>query len=58
MRHKVFNKSKFRIKTKTGKELIVTGDHSVMVIRNNELISIPAKNILKTDKIITIAGDK
>ena len=57
MRHKVFNKSKFRIKTKTGKELIVTGDHSVMVIRNNELISIPAKNILKTDKIITIAGD-
>lgn len=58
MRHKVFNKSKFRIKTKSGKELIVTGDHSVMVIRDNELVSIPAKNILKTDKIITIAGDK
>ena len=56
MRHKVYNKSKFRIKTKSGKELEVTGDHSMMIIRNNELITVKAKDILKTDKIITIAG--
>lgn len=56
MRHKVYNKSRFRIKTKSGKELEVTGDHSMMIIRNNELITVKAKDILKTDKIITIAG--
>lgn len=57
MRHKVYNKSRFRIKTKSGKELEVTGDHSMMIIRNNELITVKAKDILKTDKIITITGD-
>ena len=56
MRHKV-TKDKFRLKTKSGKELIVTGDHSIMVIRDNELISLPAREIKKSDKIITIAGD-
>lgn len=54
MRHKV-NKPKYKIKTKSGKELILTGDHSIMVIRNNELISIKVKDINKnTDKIISI----
>lgn len=57
MRHKVYNKSRFKIKTKSGKELEVTGDHSMMIIRNNELITVKAKDILKTDKIITITGD-
>ena len=57
MRHKV-SKDKFCLTTKTGKKMIMTGDHSVMIIRNNELISIPARNILKTDKVITIASDK
>ena len=56
MRHKV-NKSKFKITTESGKEIIVTGDHSVIVIRNNELCSIPAKSINKNDKIITISSD-
>lgn len=58
MRHKVFNKPKYRIITESGKYLEITGDHSLMILRNNELISVKAKNILKTDKIITIAGDK
>ena len=54
MRHKV-NKHKYKIRTKSGKELIITGDHSIMVIRNNELISVKAKDINKeTDKIISI----
>ena len=53
MRHKV-SKDKFCITTKSGKKLIVTGDHSVMVIRDNELVSIPAREIVKTDKVITI----
>ena len=53
MRHKV-TKDKFRLKTKSGKELIVTGDHSIMVIRNNELVSLPAREIKKSDKIITL----
>ena len=54
MRHKV-KKPMYKIKSKSGKELVVTEDHSVMVIRNNELISIPTKDINKeTDKLITI----
>lgn len=53
MRHKI-TKDKFRLKTKSGKVLIVTGDHSIMVIRNNELVSLPAREIVKTDKIITL----
>lgn len=54
MKHKVFNKDKYKIKTESGKELILTGDHSLMVIRNEELISIPVREVSKSDKVITI----
>ena len=54
MRHKVY-KAKFKIVSETGKEIIVTGDHSCMVYRNNELISIKAKDINpETDKLVEI----
>lgn len=53
MKHKV-KKEKFKITTESGKELIVTGDHSIMIIRDNVLISVPAKEIVKTDRVITI----
>lgn len=54
MRHKV-SKSKFKIKTKSGKEIIVTGDHSCVVFRNGEQLTIKAKDINKnTDKILSI----
>lgn len=54
MRHKV-KKAKYKITTESGKEVIVTEDHSCMVIRDGELISIKAKDIDKeTDKIITV----
>ena len=58
MRHKV-SKARFRIKTESGKEVIVSGDHSCIVLRNGELIDIKAKDINKdTDKIITINNTK
>ena len=54
MRHKV-SKAKWKLKTKSGKEVIVTGDHSLMVIRDNKLISVKAKDVnIKTDKILSI----
>lgn len=54
MRHKV-TKPKFTITSKSGKKVEVTGDHSCMVIRNGELISIKAKDINKdTDKLVTL----
>ena len=57
MRHKV-NKECFRIKTKSGKEIIVTEDHSCVVFRNNEQITIKAKDINKdTDKILSIENE-
>ena len=58
MRHKV-NKECFKIKTKSGKEIIVTEDHSCVVFRNNEQITIKAKDINKdTDKILSIENEK
>ena len=44
IRHKV-SKSKFKIRTKSGKEIIVTGDHSVIVFRDGKQMAIEAKNI-------------
>lgn len=58
MRHKV-TKPKFRIKTKSGKEIEVTGDHSCIVFRDGKKIAIKAKDINpKTDKILTIKENK
>jgi len=52
MKHKV-QKRLFKIKH-CGDEVIITEDHSIMVIRNGELIEIKPKNIKKTDKIVKI----
>lgn len=54
MRHKV-RKPRYKIRTKSGKEIIVTGDHSCIVFRNGEQLTIKAKDInVKTDKVLTI----
>jgi intein/homing endonuclease len=52
MKHKV-NKEIFEIKIGTRK-VIVTEDHSIIVLRNNNLVSCKPKEILKTDKLIYI----
>lgn len=52
MKHKV-NKRLFKIKTPEG-EVIVTEDHSVMVLRNNNLIEVKPKDIIKGDSIIRL----
>jgi hypothetical protein len=54
MRHKV-KKAKYKITTESGKSVIVTEDHSCMVIRDGELISVKTKDINpETDKIMSI----
>ena len=54
MRHKV-RKPKYKIRTKSGKEIIVTGDHSCIVFRNGEQLTVKANDInVKTDKVLTI----
>lgn len=54
IRHKV-NKEKWKLKTKGGKEIIVTGDHSLIVFRKNKKIKIKAKDInINTDKIMRV----
>lgn len=58
MRHKV-SKEQFKIKTKSGKEIIVTGDHSCIIFRNGEKLTIKAKDINKdTDKILSIIDNE
>lgn len=57
IRHKV-TKSRFKIRTKSGKEIIVTGDHSCIVFRDGKQITIKAKDINKeTDKILTLSHE-
>ena len=53
IRHKV-KKKKWKITTKSGKNVIVTDDHSIIVIRDKNRISCKPSEILKTDKIITV----
>lgn len=54
MKHNV-SKEQYKIKTKSGKEIIVTGDHSCIVFRNGEQLTIKAKDInINTDKILSI----
>ena len=53
MRHKV-SKPKWKLKTKSGKEITVTSDHSLIVFRDGKEIQVKPYEILKTDKILTI----
>jgi len=58
MKHRV-SKEQFKIKTKSGKEIIVTGDHSCIVFRDGKQLEIKAKDINKdTDKILSIKYEK
>ena len=52
-RHKVC-KPQWKITTEKGKEIYITEDHSIMVLRNNKLIELKPANLLSTDKVITI----
>lgn len=53
IRHKV-TKAKWRLKTKSGKEIFVTNDHSMIVFRNGKKLEIKPKDILPSDKILII----
>jgi DNA polymerase elongation subunit (family B) len=52
-KHKV-KKLTYRIKTKNGKSVDVTEDHSIMVIENSKVIEKKPKELNKNDKIISI----
>lgn len=53
IRHKV-TKPRWRITTESGKTIEMTADHSAIVFRDNEKISVKPSEILSTDKILTI----
>lgn len=53
IRHKV-SKPKWKLKTKSGKEIIVTNDHSMIVFRDNKKIEVKPAEIKKTDKILSV----
>ncbi len=53
IKHKV-SKPKWKLKTKSGKEIIVTNDHSMIVFRDGEKIEVKPSEILKTDKILVL----
>jgi DNA polymerase elongation subunit (family B) len=53
IRHKV-SKAKWKLKTKSGEEIIVTNDHSMIVFRNGKKLEVKPSEILKTDKILSV----
>jgi hypothetical protein len=53
IRHKV-SKQKWFLKTKSGKEIIVTNDHSMIVFRDGNKIEVKPSEVLNTDKILII----
>jgi hypothetical protein len=53
IRHQV-SKKKWRLKLKSGKEIIVTGDHSLIVFRNDQMIEVKPSDVLITDKILSV----
>ena len=53
IRHKV-TKQKWKLKTKSGKEIVVTNDHSMIVFRKGIQTEVKPCDILMTDKILSI----
>lgn len=54
IRHKL-NKPKWRVKTKSGKFVDITGDHSIMIFRDGKKLKAkPSEINPKTDKILSI----
>lgn len=53
MRHKV-NKPKWKLKTSSGKEVIVTNDHSMIVFRDGVKMEVKPYEIQPTDKILVV----
>jgi len=53
IRHKV-TKPKWKLRTKSGEEIIVTNDHSMIVFRDGKKLEVKPSEILKTDKILVI----
>lgn len=48
----IVKKRRFKIKTKGGKEIIVSGDHSIMVLNDGKLIEKKASEITLGDRVI------
>ena len=53
MRHKV-SKPKWKLRTKDGREIVVTNDHSMIVFRDGEKLEVKPHEILLTDKILIV----
>lgn len=53
MKHRV-KKRMFKIKSSSGKEVIVTQDHSIIVVRDGKIIDVSPMQLLESDRIINI----
>ena len=53
IRHKV-SKPMWKLKTESGKEIICTEDHSLIVFRNGEKIKVKPSEILSDDQVLCV----
>ncbi len=52
----VTNRSLYLVRTKNGKEIIVTGSHSLYVYKNGEITTLPTHMLKKGDFLVTLKG--
>ena len=57
IRHKV-SKPKWKLKTKSGRYIIITDDHSLIVFRDGKQLEIKPSNVEKSDNILIVYKDK
>ena len=56
MQHAV-TKAKWQLITKSGKDIIVTNDHSMIVFRNGKQLEVKPEEILSTDKVLIVINN-
>lgn len=54
IRHKV-TKQRWKLTTSSGKEVVVTGDHSIIVFRDGSQVEVKACEILPGDSVLTVS---
>jgi DNA polymerase elongation subunit (family B) len=55
IRHRV-SKARWKITTSSGKEVVVTGDHSVIVFREGCQVEVKAADIVEGDVVLTVSN--
>ena len=52
IRHKVYDKEQYEIISESGKKVVITGDHSIIVSRNGKILELKPSELLENDILL------